>query len=111
MRVCVLCVSWCCLSLGVAAGVAQEAPPKALQQQLAAGQAAYQTQDYKAAEAIFRGILAAVPGEFAANEFLGLVLSAEGQARDATRYFRAAVQASPRSAAAHLNLGTNLAQL
>ena len=104
-----LCFCWSVLIVTAAAG--GRAQPAALQQRLAAGQAAYQKQDYEAAEGIFRSVLATTPQDFAANEFLGLVLSAKNDLRGATRYFRAAAESNPRSAAAHVNLGTNLAQL
>lgn len=103
-----LVFSWCCL---FAAEVSADEPQAALGQRLAEGQAAYQTHDYEKAEAIFRGILAREPEDFAANEFLGFVLSAQDKFTSATAYFAAAVRANPQSGAAHVNLATNLAQL
>ena len=106
---------YCLFSIGlVGLGLVQgrsQAPKNAIGQELAKAKSAYDTRQYKASEEILKRILAGTPASFAANELLGMVLSAEGKRGSATVYFQAAVQADPSSALARANLATNLAQL
>jgi tetratricopeptide (TPR) repeat protein len=77
---------------------------------LAAAESHYTQQEYAQAEEELRAILAQVPGNYAANELLGLVLTAEGRDADATSFFEKAVRTSPASVPARENLAANYAK-
>lgn len=93
------------------AGASPQSSPNTLTQSLQAAEAAYEKQQFKQAEDILKGVLARFPKDYAANELMGLVLTAEGKDAAASPFFKAAVQAAPSSAPARGNLAANLAQL
>ena len=77
---------------------------------LAAAESHYTQQQYAQAEGELRAILQQVPRNYAANELLGLVLTAEGRDTDATTFFEKAVRSSPASVPARENLAANYAK-
>ena len=77
---------------------------------LAAAESHYSQQQYPQAEDELRAILLQVPRNYAANELLGLVLTAEGRDADATSFFEKAVRTSPASVPARENLAANYAK-
>src|SRR5436190_20019662 len=112
---CVRVRFYCLLSIGLVGIGLIESRSQTLgnpiERELARAKSANDTRQYREAEEILKSILAGTPASFAANELLGLVLSAEEKRDSATVYFQAAVQADPSSATARANLATNLAQL
>jgi len=89
-----------------------QAPPtqSTPQQVLQTAEADYEKEDYIGAEKLLRGLLERFPRNYAANELMGLVLTARGQDADATPFFRTAANENPSSVEARANLAANLAQ-
>jgi Tfp pilus assembly protein PilF len=77
---------------------------------LAAAESHYTQQQYAQAEEELRGILLQAPSNYAANELLGLVLTAEGRDADATVVFEKAARRNPTSVSARENLAANYAK-
>jgi tetratricopeptide (TPR) repeat protein len=74
------------------------------------GQAAtrFNARDYAGAAALFREIIARVPGMIAAHNNLGVALRLDGQEAAAAAAFRRATEIAPDYSAAHANLGLTL---
>ena len=107
----------CCIGLAflkpVHAAAFQSAATKAattVRGSLAAAEAFYTKKQYARAEKELRGLLLHSSSDYAANELLGLVLSAEGRDAEATSYFERAVHADPASTPARENLAANYAK-
>jgi len=91
--------------------LAQAPPTRSTPEQvLQTAEEDYEKQDYLEAEKLLRGLLKRFPRNYAANELMGLVLTARGQDADATPFFRTAAQESPSAVEARANLAANLAQ-
>ena len=104
------CIFSLCLIL--ASRTLAQAPPTGSgpEQVLQTAEADYEKEDYVGAEKLLRGLLKGFPRNYAANELMGLVLTARGQDADATTFFRTAAQENPSSVEARANLAANLAQ-
>ncbi len=97
-----------CLSVS---GSAQTVPaPKSLKDQLQSADEYYSQGRFPLAEHELRSVLAESPQNYAGNEMLALVLSAEGKDTDATAFFERAVKAEPASRQARENLAANYAK-
>ncbi|HEV2272948.1 MAG TPA: tetratricopeptide repeat protein, partial [Acidobacteriaceae bacterium] len=93
------------LSLVAPAQTAQQ-----VRERLQAAETDYQQRQYAKSESELRSILGQSPENDAANELLGLVLSAEGRDADATVFFSKAVRLNPASVTARENLAANYAK-
>jgi tetratricopeptide (TPR) repeat protein len=78
---------------------------------LEAAEADYEKEDYVEAKRLLESLLKRFPRNYAANELMGLVLTAQGQEATATAFFKTAAQANPSSVEARANLAANLAQV
>ena len=107
----------CCIcfyfSASCLANPLQAAEPKVpddFKRNLAEAESYYTGQQYTQAETELRGLLLHFPGNYSANELLGVVLSAEGRDADATSFFEKSVRISPGSVPARENLAANYAK-
>jgi Tfp pilus assembly protein PilF len=102
-------LSWC-VALAVFNSVSQGANQD-IQNRVQQAEKDYDLNRYKDAEQELNYVLSGQPDQFAANELMGLVLSAEGRDAKATIMFERAVRANPTSIPARANLATNYAKL
>jgi Tfp pilus assembly protein PilF len=107
LKVCV--VLGICLSF---AGSAQTAPStkRSPEDRLRAADEYYRQGRFPLAEQELRGVLLEYPQNYATNEMLAMVLSAEGRDAEATAFFEKAVKADPDSQEARENLAANYAK-
>jgi len=112
-RFSVLCC--CFLSLWLASAgrsAAQVASTRSDPEQiLQAAESHYEKQEYGEAKRLLGDLLNRFPRNYAANELMGLVLTAQGQDAAATVFFKTAAQMNPSSVEARANLAANLAQV
>ncbi|HKW17982.1 MAG TPA: tetratricopeptide repeat protein [Terriglobales bacterium] len=73
--------------------------------------AAYQAQQYAAAESVLKPLVKSAPDSFDVNELLGLVYVAEDKHQEANAFLAKAVQLKPEAAEARTRLATNLLAL
>ena len=103
-----------CVVLGMLlslSGSAQTAPAKnSLKDRLQIADQYYMQGRFPLAEGVLRSVLLESPQNYAANEMLALVLSAEARDAEATAFFERAVKVDPASQKARENLAANYAK-
>jgi Tfp pilus assembly protein PilF len=106
LKRCVILGMFLCLSGSAQTGPAKTSPKDRLQ----IADQYYVEGRFPLAEQELRSVLLQSPQNYAANEMLALVLSAEGRDAEATAFFEKAVKADPGSQKARENLAANYAK-